>query len=106
MDMGAEPARLATTTRKRPAPGRAIAAIDRLHLARRRAPGENAGIGIEDLARAVMVEIGRDHGADAALAEAPGGARIGLGDLLDHSHEDVRRDLGAADALRQEQAIE
>ena len=73
---------------------------------RDRAPGEDAGRRVEDLLRGVVVERGRDHRADAALAEAPGGGGIRLRDLLQHLHEGFRRRFGAAEALRQQRAIE
>ena len=70
-----------------------------------RAPGQDAGRDVENLVGGFGVEIGRDHGADAALAEAPRGRGIGLGDLLLHLHEDLERRLGAAEAFRQQRAI-
>ena len=52
------------------------------------------------------IEIGGDHGANTALAKAPGGAGIGLADLLEHAEECRRRRFGAADAFRQQQLVE
>ncbi len=72
---------------------------------RDRAPGENAGCGIENLVGGIGLEIGRGHGADAALAKAPCGRGIGLGDLLLHLHEGFKRRLTTAEALRQQRAI-
>ena len=104
-DMGAEPARLAQAGGKIPARIGAIAAGNHLHLVRDRAPGQDAGRRIEDLVRGVGIEIGRDHGADGALAEAPGGRGVGFCDFLQDLHEDFRRGLVAADALRQQHAV-
>jgi len=69
------------------------------------APGEDAGRRIENLVRRVGVEIGRRHGADRALAEAPRRGGVGLCHFFQHLHEDFRRGLGAAAAFRQQHAI-
>lgn len=95
-DMRAEPARLPRAGGKIPARRDAIAAFDRPRLMRDRAPGEDARRRVEDLLRGVVVERGRDHGADRALAEAPGGGGIRFRDLLQHLHEGFRRRFGAA----------
>ena len=106
LDMGAEPARLTRAAGEIPARGGAVAAGNGLHLVGDRAPGEDAGRPLKISLRRVGVEIGRGHGADRALAEAPGGRGIGLGHFLEHLHEDLGRRLGAAEALRQQRAIE
>ena len=102
LDMGAEPARLPRAAGEIPARGGAIAAGHDLDLVGDRAPGQDAVGRAENLARRIGIEIGRRHGADTALAEAPGGGGVGLGDFLEHLHEDFGRRLGAADALRQQ----
>ena len=76
-----------------------------MRLARDRAPGQDAAGRIENLARGIGIEIGRDHGADAALAEAPRRRGVGLRHFLEHLHEDFGRRLGATGALRQQHAI-
>jgi len=58
----------------------------------------------EDLARHCRVEIGRGHRATGILAEAPGGAGVGLGDLLEHLDIGDGFELGAAQRARQQQA--
>ena len=88
LDMRAEPARLAGAAGEIPAPGGPIAAGNDMRLAGDRAPGEDAVGRAENLARRVGIEIGRDHGADAALAEAPRRRGVGLRHLLEHLHED------------------
>ena len=103
--MGAEPARLPRAAGKIPARAGLVAAGDHLHFMVDRAPGEDAGRDIEDLVGGIGIEIGRGHGADAALAEAPGGGRIGLGDFLLHLHESFERQFGAAEALRQQRPV-
>jgi hypothetical protein len=80
-------------------------ARNRLHLVADRAPGEDAGRRVENLVGDVGVEIGRRHGANAALAEAPGGGGVGLRHLLLHLHEHFQRRLSAAQALWQQRAI-
>ena len=104
--MGAEPARLPRTAGKVPARAGLVAAGHHLHFMVDRAPGENAGRDVEDFVGGIGIEIGRGHGADAALAEAPRRGGIGLGDLLLHLHEGFERHLAAAEALRQQRAIE
>jgi hypothetical protein len=76
-----------------------------MHLVGDCAPGKDVGRLAENLVRHVRVEIGRRHGAHGALTEAPRRGGIGLCDLLQHLHEDFRRNLGATDALRQQRAI-
>ena len=104
-DMGAEPARLPGARGKIPARAGLVAAGDRLHLMIDRTPGQDAGRGVENLVGGIGIEIGRRHGADAALAEAPRGRGVGLGDFLLHLHEGFQRRLAAAEALRQQRAI-
>ena len=70
-----------------------------------RAPGQNAGRDIEDFVGGVGIEIGRGHGADAALAKAPRGRGISLGDFLLHLHERFQRSFEAAKTLRQQRAV-
>jgi hypothetical protein len=70
-----------------------------------RTPGQNAGRRIENLVRGVGIEIGRGHGADAALAETPCRRGVGLRHFLQHLHEDFGRRLGATQALRQQHPI-
>ncbi len=103
--MGAEPTRLTGAAGEVPAPVGAITAGDDVDLMGDRAPGQNAGRHIENLARRVRLEIGRRHRADGALAEAPRRGGIGLRHFLQHLHEDLGRHLGAAKALRQQRAI-
>ena len=103
--MRAEPARLAHAGGKFPARIGAVAAGLGANVMVDGAPGQNALRGVEDFIGGIVIDIGRDHGADAALAEAPGGGCIGLGDLLLHLHEGGERHFGAAEALRQQGAV-
>ncbi len=105
-DMGAEPARLTGAAGEVPARGGAITAGNRLHLVGDRAPGENAGWCIENLVRRFGFEIGRRHGADRTLAQAPRRGGVGFCNFLQHLHEDFRRRLGATEALRQQHALD
>ena len=104
-DMGAEPARLPRAGGEIPARAGFVAARNRLHFMIDRAPGQNAGRDVEDFVGGIGIEIGRGHGADAALAKAPRGRGIRLGDLFLHLHESFQRSLGAAKTLRQQRAI-
>src|SRR6185312_1892563 len=104
--MRPDPARLARAAGEMPAPGRAIAAGHGARLAGGRAPGEDRLRRIEDLMRDGGIEIGGDHGADAALTEAPGGTGIALRNFFEYAEEHRRRHFGAADAFRQQQLVE
>jgi hypothetical protein len=103
--MGAEPACLPRTGGKIPARAGLVAARNRLHFMIDRTPGQDAGCDVEDFVGGLGIEIGRRHRADAALAEAPRGRGIRLGDFLLHLHESFERHLGAAKALRQQRTV-
>src|SRR5688572_23502223 len=104
--MRADPFGLAHTACELPTSCCAIAARHSLDLAADRAPGENA-VGLsEHLVRNVLVEIGRDHRADATLTEAPCGAGVSLRHLLEHLHERLERRLRTAKRLRQQRSVE
>ncbi len=103
-DMGAEPGRMMAAAGKAPGPGQAIAARRHSRLARAgRSPGDDPARAAENLPRHLGCEIGGGHRAAAGLAEAPGDARVGLRDLLDHRHITGGRQLGAAQRARQQQ---
>ncbi len=104
-DMGPQPARLPGAGGKVPARTGPVAAGHDLHFMGDRAPGQDAGRDIENLVGRIGIEIGRRHGADAALAEAPRRGGVGLGDFLLHLHERFERRLGAAKTFGQQRAI-
>src|SRR5208283_3834810 len=69
-----------------------------------RTPGEDAVRRTKDLARRNGLEISGDHRAARRLVEAPGGAGVDLGDLLDNRDKSGRQEFGAAHRARQEEA--
>jgi hypothetical protein len=106
LDMGAEPVRLTGAAGEVPAAIGAIAARHHLHLTGNRTPGQDVGRRTKYFARRIGIEIGRGHGADAALAEAPCCRGVGLRHFLEHLHEHFERRFGAARAFRQQGAIQ
>ena len=94
---------------KAPAPGDPDAAVDRDAAAgtrELRPPGEDAARRSEDLARHPRVEIGGGHRAARILPERPGGAGVGLDDLLEHLDIGQRVELRTAQRARQQHAEE
>ena len=100
LDMGAEPVRLARAAGEIPARGDRDSRRGRPAPSLAIAPQARMSLGLSKISCATSrIEIGRRHGADRALAEAPGRGGIGLGDFLQHLHENHRRRFGAADVF-------
>ena len=102
--VGGEPRRMLAAAGERPGAAHPIAAVDRDRSPERRARGgHRAGIA-EDSPRHLGREKGRRDRAARRLVDAPGGAAIGLGDLLDRLHVHRRLGLAAAARARQQHA--
>ncbi len=84
----ADPGGVPDAAGETPGAGHPVAALDRdgALLAVGRAPRQHRARIAENVARDVRRQIGGRHRAARALRDAPGGAGVGLGDLLDHLH--------------------
>src|SRR5215469_16407705 len=103
--MRAEPARIVAAAGKGPAAGEAVAAGHFLDLgaAARWAPGKDAVDRAENLARHGGFKKGRAGAAAIALADAPGGAGVVIGDLAHRVGEFHRGQLAAPQLARLQQ---
>ena len=81
----ADPGRMAEPAGEAPGAGHPVAAVDRHRprLAVGRAPGQDGARIAEHIARHVRRHVGGRHRAAGTLHDAPPGAGIGLGNLLD-----------------------
>ena len=102
--MAAEPGRVVAAAGEAPCRGHPVAALDDPRLAGPRAPGEDAARPAKDLPASGRVEIGGGHRAAGALVQAPRGARVALGDLLDDPDVGGGQQFGAAQRARQQHA--
>ena len=90
--------------RERPIPGDAIAALHRDGAGIRAMPhGEDGPPIVKDLGADLWIEQYREHGAHSRLAQAPGGAGIGLGDLLHHLEKNERFDFLSTECCGQQE---
>jgi hypothetical protein len=101
-----EPAGMLDAAGEAPIARRPIAVLgcDGLDVWSDRSPREHRARIAEDLLRHLSLDIGRRHGAATGLHDAPGGAAVGFGQLLDRLHEDRRLDLETVAALGKQHA--